>query len=796
MKSISSKYIIFSNSCKNLKTKYLLSSEKPTKNQTGTYFKAKCLIKRKQPQLNFKSLEKLIHLNFVNIYSNDKNFYNIKVINDIISNESTHVVAEFKDYLIKGDDSEFLQNYYQSFKSLKYLPKIFDYYQSCSVIFPNYVVLPESKYIYKNIQKKQIVIDAQQEQEEKKEQIKKGLIKIEEDDILFTSNALHSILNQTDTSNIRNIFGIIKGEDNNETPGGILNLIEKEEEKAVLTKNTGLIKKSKKDKYLKNNNNNLNKNNKKEMPSNKRKISNKYISKNNKFISKSKSKSKSKNKSKCKNKNKVNISEGNKKYIRNISTNTHKNNMNMNLLNDFNINFFKYNNSNNINDILNYNLKKKHNSLISNNNSTNSNIINNHNNKKYNPFNHLKINRKNIYNPIQTKKLIINMLLNKSKPNQSNKYNRNSVKIKKNQNKFNNRKHNFSFSLSPSFATKKVNKMKKKNSNNVINGYINSSDSSSNLNIVKKKSKSKEKKEKSNVYKNDSLFKTIPIKINNNFDLLMPSNSSDVEIMKDTKNNYCTIVPQVLNMLSLNIYKINSTNKTQIYPKGEKNQTISKKNTSQKKLKNGQKIHIKRTFSHKKDRNIIKSNIKKSKKVYSINKKIIDTNSNENNIILKNVALTSRQFSSSPNKMDEENFLNNILCSPSSGNFGYMEIKNNIIIKNKNAVIPIRKSIKKRNNIINNIPLTSRCLLNTSNTRNIKKGNMIDKNYFNLRGGFLGNSNSIITKVSGGVGEIINNNTDTNTICSVKSIGHIFKTRKKSNAYNKPSLNFYVSNNK
>ena len=388
------------------------------------------------------------------------------------------------------------------------------------------------------------------------------------------------------------------------------------------------------------------------------------------------------------------------------------------------------------------------------------------------------------------------MLLNKSKPNQSNKYNRNSVKIKKNQNKFNNRKHNFSFSLSPSFATKKVNKMKKKNSNNVINGYINSSDSSSNLNIVKKKSKSKEKKEKSNVYKNDSLFKTIPIKINNNFDLLMPSNSSDVEIMKDTKNNYCTIVPQVLNMLSLNIYKINSTNKTQIYPKGEKNQTISKKNTSQKKLNNGQKIHIKRTFSHKKDRNIIKSNIKKSKKVYSINKKIIDTNSNENNIILKNVALTSRQFSSSPNKMDEENFLNNILCSPSSGNFGYMEIKNNIIIKNKNAVIPIRKSIKKRNNIINNIPLTSRCLLNTSNTRNIKKGNMIDKNYFNLRGGFLGNSNSIITKVSGGVGEIINNNTDTNTICSVKSIGHIFKTRKKSNAYNKPSLNFYVSNNK
>ena len=258
--------------------------------------------------------------------------------------------------------------------------------------------------------------------------------------------------------------------------------------------------------------------------------------------------------------------------------------------------------------------------------------------------------------------------------------------------------------------------------------------------------------------------------------------------MKVTKNNYCTIVPQVLNMLNLNIYKINSTNKGQIYPKGVKYQNKCNINSSHKKLKNKQRMHIRRTSKYKNDINIIKSN-KKKRNVYSINKKLKETNSNENNNILKKGALTSRQFYSSQNKIDEDY----IKLSPSSRNFGLMEIKSNIIIKNKNAVIPIRKSFKKRNNLINNIPLTSRCFLNTSNTRNIKNGNIIDKNYFNLKGGVSGNSNSIITKAPGIVD---NNNTDTNTICSVKSNGHIFRTKKKSNPYNKLSLNFLFTNNK
>ena len=184
---------------------------------------------------NIILLKKLIHQTFVDKYYHDKNFYNAKVIEDIINNESTHVVAEFKDYLIYGDDSEFLQKNYNIKDCTRYLPKIFDYYDSCSVIFPNYVILPESKYIYKNIQKKQRVIDLQQEQMDKLEKIKNGLINDKEGKNgkhetinLFNTKAIYSILGETNTSNINKIFGIdnnIKKEKQNENSLSLLNNI-------------------------------------------------------------------------------------------------------------------------------------------------------------------------------------------------------------------------------------------------------------------------------------------------------------------------------------------------------------------------------------------------------------------------------------------------------------------------------------------------------------------------------------------------------------------------------------------
>ena len=52
----------------------------------------------------------------------------------------------------------------------------------------------------------------------------------------------------------------------------------------------------------------------------------------------------------------------------------------------------------------------------------------------------------------------------------------------------------------------------------------------------------------------------------------------------------------------------------------------------------------------------------------------------------------------------------------------------------------------------------------TMKNKNIKKkGNIIDKIHFNLKGDIFGKSNSIINKAGGGENEIFTNN-DTNTI--------------------------------
>ena len=46
-------------------------------------------------------------------YMTSKDFYNIKVVNDVIYNENTHIVSVFKDYLIFDDISEFLKRGYE-----------------------------------------------------------------------------------------------------------------------------------------------------------------------------------------------------------------------------------------------------------------------------------------------------------------------------------------------------------------------------------------------------------------------------------------------------------------------------------------------------------------------------------------------------------------------------------------------------------------------------------------------------------------------------------------------------------
>ena len=173
--------------------------------------KQKQKIKTKTKSLN--DLIKIIYKNFNRKYSNDKNYYNVKVINEIISNDSSHIVAEFKDYLITGDYNEFIHKYFKLSQSKFLLNQIFEYYALSSVIYPNYIILPENKYIYKNIQKKQKIIDDQQEIEENKEvnDPNKQILKEEGDiskETILTSKVIDSILNQTNSSQNKKFFDV------------------------------------------------------------------------------------------------------------------------------------------------------------------------------------------------------------------------------------------------------------------------------------------------------------------------------------------------------------------------------------------------------------------------------------------------------------------------------------------------------------------------------------------------------------------------------------------------------------
>ena len=202
---------------------------------------------------------KLILKKLAKKYNRGPEYYRRKVITDIIENEPTHLVALFKEFLIYEDYSEFLRGYFEKKEIKKFLPLIFRYYISSTLIFPNYVLLEEKKYLYKNIQKKQKIINDQQEQEElekKKKNKDKEKIDDNDDNInlesdltsksdILTSHVLNSILNQTNTSHNIKLFGL---NSSNNTSEDLVKFIEKLnfEEKKVNKKNN-------------NNNNNRNK---------------------------------------------------------------------------------------------------------------------------------------------------------------------------------------------------------------------------------------------------------------------------------------------------------------------------------------------------------------------------------------------------------------------------------------------------------------------------------------------------------------------------------------------------------
>ena len=115
-----------------------------------------------------KDIEKAINEKFIKKYTTNKSLYNGYIIDNILFNDKTHLVAAFKEYLIIDDEYEFLKRFYMSDESNKRLIKYTSYYQKYSFLFPNYTALPEKDYLYQNINKKQRIIDEQQKEKKSK----------------------------------------------------------------------------------------------------------------------------------------------------------------------------------------------------------------------------------------------------------------------------------------------------------------------------------------------------------------------------------------------------------------------------------------------------------------------------------------------------------------------------------------------------------------------------------------------------------------------------------------------------
>ena len=173
-----------------------------------------------------KNIKRKLNMKLYTKYTSNSFSYNVISINNIIFNEPCLIVSKFKDFLIYDDNTEFLRKFYPNTESIYKLYKILELYENFSKIFPNYLVVKERKFMYKNIRRKQKMIDAfnqiKLEEEENRKKIKeKQNDNNNEDNKLFTDivkdeikyfqkdNTLKNYKNSFDSDNDREdtLFG-------------------------------------------------------------------------------------------------------------------------------------------------------------------------------------------------------------------------------------------------------------------------------------------------------------------------------------------------------------------------------------------------------------------------------------------------------------------------------------------------------------------------------------------------------------------------------------------------------------
>ena len=152
--------------------------------------------KRNESKISFYYFTSLKSLH--SKYNSFENSYELICINNLIYTENCHIVARFKDFLYYDDSTEFLNKLFPKNVLFSTLKKIYEFYTRYCKVFPNYMILPENEFLYRNLRKKQKLIDQfneiKKEEEENRNHLKLKKNKENENDyILFNKKDQDSI---------------------------------------------------------------------------------------------------------------------------------------------------------------------------------------------------------------------------------------------------------------------------------------------------------------------------------------------------------------------------------------------------------------------------------------------------------------------------------------------------------------------------------------------------------------------------------------------------------------------------
>ena len=145
------------------------------------------------------SIERRAHSFLSTKYFVSSEQINANTISNIIYNEKLRIVSDFKEWLIFEDQNEFLKRFYNSKESKEKIKNLIMFYEANAKIFPNYCTLPESYYLFKNIKRKQKMIDNLEGFEKER----KDLYNSNHSDKtvnIFTSNIINSLMSNSDTN--------------------------------------------------------------------------------------------------------------------------------------------------------------------------------------------------------------------------------------------------------------------------------------------------------------------------------------------------------------------------------------------------------------------------------------------------------------------------------------------------------------------------------------------------------------------------------------------------------------------